>query len=150
MFELPNKHNAAAMQIVTFEIGGFYLLLAKVAHAGAFSYPGNWTRLWEPLLPDLILGEKEDYDRLIGGTGTPEFNSSDGTFPVFYRTVAIDDEMYLVAFFRLFGQNDTPTYQVVVAQRRQCVTADVLRQIHPDGLSALAVDQEQVNVLLND
>jgi hypothetical protein len=39
VLELPGKHNAAAMDIGSFEIGSFYLLLAKVAHAGAFYYP---------------------------------------------------------------------------------------------------------------
>lgn len=150
VLELPRKHNAVAMGIGSFDIGSFYLLLAKVAHAGAYYYPGNWSRLWEPLLPDLILGKTEDYDRLIGGTGNPEFAPSDGSFPMFYRTVEVGNEMYLVAFFRLFGQNDTPTYQVVVGQRRPQVTTAVLRQIHPDGLSALAVDQDKVGALLNN
>lgn len=150
VLELPEKHNAVAMHIGSFEIGSFYLLLAKVAHAGAFIYPGNWLRLWKPLLPQLILRRREDYDHLIGGTGDPEFDVSDGTFPTFYRTVAVEDEMYLVAFFNLFGQNDTPVYQVVVGQRHRRVTADALRQIHPDGLSALAVDEEKVKKLLND
>jgi hypothetical protein len=63
--------------------------------------------------------------------------------------VAVDDETYLVGFFRLFGQNDTPSYQVVVGRRRDRVTADDLRHIHPDGLSALAVNQEKVRALLD-
>lgn len=117
VLNLPTEHGAAAMRLGSFEIGSFYLLLAKVAHAGAFLDP-EWTTVWEPLLPDLIVGDDEDYDRLIGGSGTDEFADDDASFPFFFRSVDVENERYLVAFFRFFGQNKTPIYQVVVGRRR--------------------------------
>ena len=104
MFRLKDRYEAEQVGLGTFEIGSFYLLLAKIAHAGAYHCPGEWTLFWEPLLPELIVGERQDYDHFIGGSGDPEFDQGDGLFPIFYRTVALHDSMYLVAFFRLFGQ----------------------------------------------
>ena len=58
--------------------------------------------------------------------------------------------MFLVSYFRLFNQNHTLTYQVVVGRRRdlETVPQDVWERIHPDGLSALAVDLEKMQAYL--
>ena len=155
--QLKDEHDADAIGLGSFEIGSFYLLLAKIAHAGAFYHPGNWTLSWEPLLPDLIVGEREDYESFVGGTGITEFEADDGTFPVFYRTVAVESALYLVAFFRLYGQNDSPTYQVVVGRRRTKLILSSLEEVRqmilPGSLSELALlpaDLESVQAYLNN
>lgn len=109
---IASEHGAAAMHLGSFEIGCFYKLLAKIAHAGAFLDP-QWTKIWQPLLPDLILERANNFDTLIGGTDVSEFDDDDGGFPAFYRSVDVKEKRYLVAYFKLFGPNRTPTYQVV-------------------------------------
>ena len=153
VFRLKDTYDAEAIGLGTFEIGSFYLLLAKIAHAGAYLYPGDWTLFWEPLLPELIVGERQDYDHFIGGSGDDrDFDEGDGSFPGFYRTVAVDDSMYLVAFSRMFAQNNTPTYQVVVGRRRERVTVPLedLRKLDPEGLSWLAVNPEKLAAFIED
>ncbi len=155
VFALAHEHDAVAFKVGTFEIGSFYSLLAKVCHAGAFHYPGDWTLCWEPLLPDLIVGDAEDYDHLIGGTAVDEFEGDDMGYPMFYRTVAVDDDLYLVAYLKLFAWNHTPTYQVVVGKRYEKVVVDVTETptIDPASLESLALDPESLgrfNAFLTD
>jgi len=150
VFRLQKIHKATAVGIGSFEICVWYQQLAKIAHAGAFYSPGDWTQVWEPTLPDLIVGGRVDYDRFVGGTGVQEFDIDDGVFPTFYRSIPVGDEMYLVAYFRLFAHNDTPTYQVVVGRRKEQVSEAVLRDLDPDSLEAGAVDPERVAAALRE
>lgn len=114
---IATEHGATAMHLGSFEIGCFYQLLAKIAHAAAFLDP-DWTSVWEPLLPDIIVGGCEDYDRFVGGSETGEFKGGESSFPLIFRSVDVEKTRYLVAVFRLYGQNQTPIYQVVVGRLR--------------------------------
>lgn len=111
--KFASEHGAAAMHLGPFEIGCFYKLFAKIAHAGAFFFDPQWTSTWRPLLPELILERADDYDKFVGGTDVDEFEDDDASFPLIYRNVDVAETRYLVAFFKLFGPNRTPIYQVV-------------------------------------
>lgn len=118
VFGIVTEHGARAMRLGSFEIGCFYQLLAKIAHAAAFLDPKDWTSVWKPLLPELIVGGRKDYDRFVGGSGIDEFETAESSFPLFFRSVDVGETRYLVASFRLFGQNRTPTYQVAIGSLR--------------------------------
>jgi len=105
------------MKLGSFEILSFCRLLAKIAHSAAF-LDLDWTDPWEPLLPDLILGRTENYDDLVGGTDQVDSAPEEMGFPVFFESVDVGEERYLVAELRLFAGQGTPTYRVVVGRRR--------------------------------
>jgi hypothetical protein len=117
VLSLPQRHNASLMKLGSFEILSFCRLLAKIAHGAAF-LDLHWTDSWEPLLPDLILGRTDKYDILVGGTDRVENAPEEMGFPVFFESVDIGEERYLVAELRLFAGQGTPTCRVVVGRRR--------------------------------
>lgn len=121
VLSIPLQRGAVAMNLGSFKIECFYRLLAKIAHAAAYLDP-NWTSCWEPLLRDFILGHRQDYDCCVGGSETDEFKDDESSFPLFFRAFDKENERYLVAYFRLFGPNETPTYQVVVGRLRKART----------------------------
>lgn len=117
VLNLAKDHNASAMQLGSFEILNFCRLLAKIAHAAAFQ-DGNWPNLFEPLLPDLILGKTKEYDALVGGIDRTDNEPEDAGFPLFFESVDVDNQRYLVAQLRLFANQGSPIYRVVVGRRR--------------------------------
>ena len=114
---LPQRHDASSIMLGSFEILSFCRLIAKIAHAAAF-LDLNWTDPWEPLLPDLVLGNTKEYDILVGGTDRVYNSPEEMGFPVLFESVDVGAERYLVAELRLFAWNGTPTYRVVVGRRR--------------------------------
>ena len=114
-----------------------------------FSTPETGPSSGNPSYRALIVGDAKDYDRLIGGTSVDEFQDDEMGNPTFYRTVAVDDELYLVAYLRLFARNHTPTYQVAVGKRREKVSLDVaeMTTVDPASLESLALDPEQLRQL---
>ena len=128
VFELPKLHSAEAMRLGSFEILNFCQLLAKIAHSGAYYLVPGWTETWEPLLVELILGETNEYDNLIGGNDQVANEAEDAGFPLFFESVKVDKEQYLVAEFRLFAWNNTPVYRVVVGKNRQLSQSQVAVQ----------------------
>lgn len=151
LFNLAKEHCAEAAGIGSFEIGAYYRLLAKIAHSGAYSYPGDWTLFWEPLLPSLILGSDQDFEQCVGGTSKNVFTNLGG-FPVVYASIPVGEVTYLVAYFQLFGhQNASPTYEVVVARRKPLrASLNQLKDLKPDSLSMLAIDPEKLKVFLRN
>lgn len=118
VLSLPQRHNASAIKLGSFEILSFCRLLAKIAHGAAF-LDLNWTTTWEPLLLDLILRKTESYDVLVGGIDQEGNPPEEMAFPVCFESVDIGGERYLVAELRLFAwQQGSPTYRVVVGRRR--------------------------------
>lgn len=117
VLSLPQRHNASAIKLGSFEILSFCRLLAKISHGAAF-LDLDWTDSWQPLLPDLILGRTDRYDILVGGTDRVENAPEEMGFPVFFESVDIGDERYLVAELRLFAWQGTPTYRVVVGRKK--------------------------------
>jgi len=119
VLSLPQRHNASAMKLGSFEILSFCQLLAKFAHGAAFRDTLDWTDTWEPLLPDLILGRTDEYDVLVGGTDSVDNDREEMGHWVLFESVYVGEELYLVAELRLFAnQKGTPIYRVVVGRRR--------------------------------
>jgi len=69
VLDLPQRHNASAMKLGSFEISNFCRLLAKIAHGAAFYTDSNWMTSFEPLLVDLILGKTTEHRSIVGGNG---------------------------------------------------------------------------------
>jgi hypothetical protein len=117
IFDLPQRHNAWAVKLGSFEILSFCRLLAKISHCAAF-LDLDWTNSWQPLLSDLILGRTETYDDLVGGTDQIENEQAKSGFPVFFESVDIGSERYLVAQLRLFAWMGAPTYRILVGRKK--------------------------------
>lgn len=117
VLSLPQRHGASAMRLGIFEFLSFCRLLAKISHGAAF-LDLAWTNLWQPLLPDLILGRTDKYDILVGGTDCVQNSPEDLGCPVFFESVDIGEERYLVAELRLFANQGSPTYRVVVGRKK--------------------------------
>jgi hypothetical protein len=113
---LVERHGAASMKLGTFEFLSFCRLLAKISHAAAYAHRG-FRDLFEPLLPDFILGKSEDYRDFVGGNSQRFNEPEEMAFPMFFESVDIGDLRYLVAQLRLFAYQATPVYRVVVGRR---------------------------------
>lgn len=116
VFKIPGRYGASGMKLGSFEILNFCRLLAKIAHAAAFQ-DGKWPDLFEPLLPDLIIGKTKEFDTLVGGIDRKENEPEDASFPLFFESVDNGDHRYLVAQLRLFANQGSPIYRVVVGRR---------------------------------
>lgn len=115
VFNLPREHDSSAVKLGSFEILNYCRLLAKIAHVAAFLDP-NWQKVWEPMLLDLILGKTKEYDLLVGGIDQVNNEPEDANFPFFFESVDADNQRYLVAQLRLFANQGSPIYRVVVAK----------------------------------
>ena len=118
VFNLAKEHNSSSFKLGSFEILNYCRLLAKIAHAAAFLDP-NWKNVFEPLLPDLILGKTKVYDDIVGGIDQVKNEPEDANFPIFFESVDVNDQRYLVAQFRLFANQGSPNYRVVVARMKK-------------------------------
>lgn len=114
--DLPTRLGAKAMRLGQFEILSFCRLVAKIAHAGAYMDP-NWTSHFEPLLPDFIRGETDDYKSLVGGIDSATNEPDEMEFPIQFKSVDVGDLRYCVAEVRLFATQGSPIYRIVVGRR---------------------------------
>ncbi len=115
VFNLPKEHNSSGIKLGSFEILNYCRLLAKIAHAAAF-LDRNWTSVIEPLLPDLILGKSKEYSTLVGGIDRKDNEPEDASFPIFFESVDANEQRYIVAQLRLFANQGSPIYRVVVGR----------------------------------
>ncbi len=115
VFNLPKEHNSSWIKLGSFEILNYCRLLAKIAHAAAF-LDQNWTSVIEPLLADLILGKSKEYSTLVGGIDRMANEPEEASFPIFIESVDANEQRYIVAQLRLFANQGSPIYRVVVGR----------------------------------
>ena len=95
----------------------FARMLAKIAHGVAVAFKG--LDAFEPLLPDLILGNTDLAPYLIGGSGSCAPIPKDRPMheaEVKWRNYAVG--RLLVCHIRLFVLLETPVYYVIVGRPR--------------------------------
>ena len=94
----------------------FCRVLAKIAHgfAVATGIPSGF-RFWPK---DIILGHDSQVFRLVGSATSIAASEPNIPHKVIFNPHRYNDKDYVVADIRLFAYLGTPTYQVVVAERR--------------------------------
>lgn len=119
-----SDRSGKSLRLGAFEISNFYRLLAKIAHAGAYYFCPDWSSGCVPLLKGLILGSADDYHTLIGGDDETPCKGEKMAFPAQLRLVDHGERTFLVVEFRLFGEDPTPLYRIVVGQMRPVSAPD--------------------------
>jgi hypothetical protein len=134
---LADRHGVSEFHTTT-DIGAFYRMLAKIAHAYVVAKWGLGS--FFPCLLPIIRGESEDYSEFIGG-GEP-FIGDDclwSVAPLVRRTPeGAEKRVFLGASIRLFGKYATPQYDVIagdVHYGRPELLQDIVRwlQCPPDS-----------------
>ena len=113
------------------ETPSFMRMLAKIAHSGAMAIHGNMIR--EPLLPDFILGHKNDLCFVVGSILGGTYSGTDPHSGMHFRLgiYVIGNRRYLVAQIEMFAYiqpadfkgDKLPPFIVVI-----CEADDVLEQ----------------------
>ena len=115
VFDLVQQHQAFAMRLGSFEFLSFCRLLAKISHAAAFM-DITWTDKFEPLLPDLILGNRNDFTEFVGGIYQKQNEREDAAFPIFSNplTLATYDTLFPSSVFSPI--KEAPSTELLLAK----------------------------------
>lgn len=112
------RAKAAGIHIGSIDVAAFARMLAKIAHAYVYTESNGFEGGFRPLLKDTILGKFRSFHHFVG-----EFTDADSQpetavlHRMSWHTLRRHSKEYYVADIRLFANNSTPTYRIVVAER---------------------------------